>query len=128
MPSQYALKLPATKPDRIFSDAPPSRELVTISRTWRELVEVNTFTNSGISAPARVPQLMIVASFHHMELSPPRVGIMSELITKVRAMERREVSKTRVVSGVSKLNLARLPNRALAIAPLMKYPMAEEIT
>ena len=32
-PSQYALKLPATKPDRMFSDAPPSREEMTISLT-----------------------------------------------------------------------------------------------
>ena len=27
-PSQYALKLPATNPDRMFRDAPPSREEV----------------------------------------------------------------------------------------------------
>src|SRR6266849_11171432 len=64
IPIQYALKLPATKPERMLSDAPPSRELVTISRTCRELVEVKTLTNSGISAPARVPQLITVASFH----------------------------------------------------------------
>src|ERR1035438_8103449 len=57
------------------------RELVTISRTWRELVEVKTLTNSGISAPARVPQLMMLASFHHKELSPPSVGIIMELMT-----------------------------------------------
>ena len=40
---------------------------VTISRTWRESVEVNTFTNSGIIAPASVPQLMTVD-----ELPPQR--------------------------------------------------------
>ena len=64
----------------MFRDAPPSRELVTISRTWRELVEVKTLTNSGISAPARVPQLMMVANFHHSELSPPNSGIMNALM------------------------------------------------
>ena len=56
MPSQYALKLPATRPERIFSDGPPSRDDVTTSRTWRDSVEVNTFTSSGMSAPASVPQ------------------------------------------------------------------------
>ena len=30
-PSQYALKLPATRPDRMLSDAPPSRDEVTTS-------------------------------------------------------------------------------------------------
>ena len=29
MPSQYALKFPATRPDRMLSDAPPSRDDVT---------------------------------------------------------------------------------------------------
>ena len=59
-----ALKLPATSPERMFSEAPPSSELVTISRTWRLWVEVKTLTNSGINAPASVPQLMMVESFH----------------------------------------------------------------
>jgi len=39
-PSQKALKLPATKPERMFSEAPPSRVEVTTSRTWPESVEV----------------------------------------------------------------------------------------
>jgi hypothetical protein len=38
----------------------------------------------------------------------------------VSAIETIEVSQTRNVSGVSKLNLAALPKRALAMAPLMK--------
>src|SRR5678815_5839112 len=46
-PSQYALKLPATRPERIFREGPPSREDVTTSRTCRESTEVNTFTSSG---------------------------------------------------------------------------------
>ena len=33
MPIQKALKLPATNPERMFSEAPPSREAVTISCT-----------------------------------------------------------------------------------------------
>src|SRR3954465_13615049 len=31
MPSQYALKLPATRPDKMLSDGPPSRDDVTTS-------------------------------------------------------------------------------------------------
>src|SRR5215208_6364693 len=110
-PSQYALKLPATNPERIFKDAPPSRELVTISLTCPELVEVKTLTNSGMSAPARVPQLMMVASFHQSDVSPPKSGIISALTTYVRPIERMEVSHTSVVRGVSKLNFVALPYR-----------------
>src|SRR6185437_1256063 len=65
IPSQNALKLPATKPERILSDAPPSRDDVTTSRTCRESTDVKTLTNSGIIAPARVPQVITVESFHH---------------------------------------------------------------
>ncbi len=64
-PSQKALKLPATRPERMFRQAPPSLEEVTTSFTCRDSVEVKTLTNSGMSAPASVPQLMMVASFHH---------------------------------------------------------------
>ena len=55
--------------DRMFSDAPPSREAVRTSRTWPELVEVKILTSSGIRAPAMVPQVMIAESFHHREVS-----------------------------------------------------------
>ena len=65
MPFQKALKLPATMPERIVSDAPPSREAVTISCTCLECELVKTLVNSGISTAASVPQLMIVASCHH---------------------------------------------------------------
>ena len=74
-PSQKALKLPATKPERMLSDAPPSRELVTTSRTCRVSTEVKTFTSSGMIAPASVPQVMTVESFHQSDGSPPRSGI-----------------------------------------------------
>ena len=75
-PSQNALKLPATSPERILSDAPPSREEVTTSRTWVDSVEVNTLTSSGINAPASVPQVITLESFHQSVVSPPRSGIM----------------------------------------------------
>ena len=74
-PSQYAEKLPATRPDRMLSEAPPSSELLTTSRTWLESTDVNTFTSSGMIAPASVPQVMMLASFHHRLASPPIVGI-----------------------------------------------------
>src|SRR6185503_8974314 len=66
MPSQYALKLPATKPDRMFRDAPPCRDEVTTSRVCAESTDVNTFTNSGMIAPASVPHVMMEDSFHHI--------------------------------------------------------------
>src|SRR4026208_1054323 len=74
IPSQYALKLPATSPDRMLSEAPPSRDEVTTSRTWRDSVEANTLTNSGMIAPASVPQVITVDSFHQSDPSP-RCGI-----------------------------------------------------
>src|SRR3954471_3953970 len=70
IPSQYALKFPATSPDRMLSDAPPSCDDVTTSLTCAELTEVKTFTSSGMIAPASVPQVMTVESFHHREPSP----------------------------------------------------------
>src|SRR5579862_2198782 len=76
-PSQKALKLPATNPERMLSDAPPSRDDVTTSFTWLDVTEVNTFTSSGIIAPANVPQVITLDSFHHMEVSLPKSGIMT---------------------------------------------------
>src|SRR5437016_8265285 len=63
-PSQYAEKLPATKPDKILSEAPPSLDDLTTSCTCRDFVEVKTLTSSGMTAPASVPHEMIDASFH----------------------------------------------------------------
>ena len=63
MPSQYAEKFPATSPDRMLSEAPPSLDEVTTSWTWRDSVEVKTFTSSGMIAPASVPQEMIARQF-----------------------------------------------------------------
>src|SRR5262245_42591995 len=106
-PSQYALKLPATKPDRIFSEDPPSRDDVTTSRTWLDSTDVNTLTNSGMIAPASVPQVMLSDSFHHSEPSPSS-GIRKYDTMYVMTTETIEVSQTSDVSGASKFILSAL--------------------
>src|SRR5712671_7991190 len=63
-PIQKAEKLPATKPDRMLSEAPPCFEQLVTSRTWREVVLTKTFVNSGINAPATVPQLIMADNTH----------------------------------------------------------------
>src|SRR5215831_5430537 len=98
MPSQNALKLPATRPDRMLSDGPPSRDDVTTSRVCRDSVDVNTFTNSGMIAPASVPHVMTADSFHHNVLSPPRTGIVACFFNDAATTERIDVSHTRNVS------------------------------
>src|SRR6516225_1453849 len=65
MPTQKPLKLPATRPERIVKDEPPSRDAVTISWTCLECELVKILVNSGMSTAARVPQLMMLASSHH---------------------------------------------------------------
>ena len=65
-PIQKAEKLPAIRPLRMLSDAPPSLLASTISRTWRLLVAGEDLVNSGMIAPASVPQVMIVESFHQI--------------------------------------------------------------
>ena len=59
----------------MLRDGPPSRDEVTTSRTCADSMDVKIFTSSGMIAPARVPQVMIVDSFHHKVGSPPRSGI-----------------------------------------------------
>src|SRR5215204_1272521 len=94
MPFQKALKFPATMPDRIVSDAPPSRDAVTISWTCLEWDDVKTLVNSGISTAASVPQLMMVASCHQRLGSnvPPifRSPISTRLMTNEVVMHRIE--------------------------------------
>jgi hypothetical protein len=63
------------KPDSTLSDGPPSREEVTTSATCPDLVEVKTLMTSGMMAPASVPQLMMVDSFHQ-SVPSPSWGIM----------------------------------------------------
>src|SRR5438477_11407426 len=100
-PSQNALKSRETRPDRIFSDAPPSRDDVTTSRTWRESTDVKTFTNSGMMAPASVPQVITVESFHQ-RLPSPRSLMSTYDATYVSTTETINVNHTRNVSGASK--------------------------
>src|SRR5205823_12269280 len=120
MPSQYALKLPATKPDRMLSDAPPSRDAVTTSFTCPDSTDVKTFTSSGMIAPASVPHVMTVDSFHH-KVPSPRLGIRTNETRYVNATETIDVSHTSDVSGASKFMRSASPNRALATASLTKY-------
>src|SRR5690606_30111150 len=102
-PIQKPLKLPAVRPDRMLSDAPPSLLHATTSRTCCELVDVNIFTSSGMIAPASVPQVMMVDSFHHSVPSPIS-GINRYDMTYVTATEISEVIHTTEVSGRSKSN------------------------
>src|SRR6476620_1889049 len=95
MPSQEALKSPATRPERMFSDAPPSRDDVTTSFTWRDEVEVNTFTSSGMMAPASVPHVITVES-RHQSVPSPSVGMISFETRYVNATDTNDVRHTRV--------------------------------
>ncbi len=45
----------------------PGARIATTSCTWREFVLVKTLVNSGISAPATVPQLMMMESTHQRD-------------------------------------------------------------
>src|SRR5215831_10762143 len=106
-PCQKPEKLPQTKPERMFSEAPPWREQLVTSLTCRELVLVNTFVNSGINAPATVPQLIMEESTHHRfgwaaPLASTKSPKSSLLATNVIRMEIAEVSQTRWVKGASK--------------------------
>src|SRR5215212_933748 len=103
----------------MFSEAPPSRDAVTTSRTCRDSVEVKTFTNSGMIAPARVPQVMIAESFHHIVVSPAKSGMRTFDSTNVRTTETTDVNQTKEVSGASKFILPAFSYFALATAPLM---------
>src|SRR5580698_8722329 len=108
------------------SDAPPSLAEVTTSFTCRDSVEVKTFTSSGITAPASVPQEMIDASFHQSVVSPLSSGTISEEMKYVIAIETTDVIHTSDVKGCSKFISFALPYLALAIAPLIKYAAALE--
>src|SRR5258708_39636387 len=124
-PIQKAEKLPATKPDRMFSDAPPCFEQLVTSRTWREVVLTKTLVNSGISAPATVPQLMITESTHHKSgwaaplasLKSPNSSLLAMNVTPIEIAE--EI-QTRGVSGASKSKSFLPPNFALLMASLTK--------
>src|SRR5690242_17464196 len=126
-PIQKAEKLPATKPERMFSEAPPCLEQLVTSRTCRLLVLVNTLVNSGLNAPATVPQLMITESTHQRlpetALSTPSMAKSPNntlLATKVMAIETAEVIQTRCVKGASKSKSFLPPNIALLRPSLTK--------
>src|SRR5712692_1400883 len=120
MPSQYALKFPATSPDRMPSEAPPSRADVTTSRTWPDSVEVKILTSSGMIAPASVPQVITVESFHQRVPSPSS-GISSHDAKYVMSTEMIDVIHTSEVSGASKFIRVAAPYLARATTALRRY-------
>ena len=124
-PIQKADILPATNPERMFSEAPPCFEQLVTSRTCLELVLTNTFVNSGISAPATVPQLMIIESTHQRAgWATPSAVLKSPsnilLAMNVIRMETAEVIQTRWVSGASKSKSFLPANMALLRASFTK--------
>src|SRR3569832_1279616 len=90
-----------------FSDAPPSRDEVTTSRTCADSTDVKIFTSSGMIAPASVPQVITVESFHQSDPSPRSLMRRYER-TYVSTTEMIDVSHTSAVSGASKFIFAAL--------------------
>src|SRR5258708_5412154 len=124
-PIQNAEKFPATKPERMLSEAPPCLEQFVTSRTCLELVLTKTLVNSGMSAPAIVPQLIMHESTHHKAgwanpSAPLKSPSSSLLARKVIAMDTAEVIQTRWVKGASKSKSFLPPNIALLRASLTK--------
>ena len=100
-PVQKPPKLPATRPLRMLSEAPPCSEALTTSFTCFDVGEVKSLVNSGMRAAPRVPQLMMMLRASHQLL--PRPPRMSQLARKVPQMLRMEVIHTSEVRGCSKL-------------------------
>src|SRR5450759_4953670 len=97
-PIQKAEKLPATRPDRMLSEAPPCLEQLVTSFTWREFVLTKILVNSGIRAPATVPQLMMTERTHHSAgLMPVWWASRNQEARKVMPMDTAEVIQTRCV-------------------------------
>src|SRR5580765_5063996 len=111
----------------MLSDAPPSLDELTTSRTCAESVDVKTFTSSGMTAPARVPHVMTVESFHQSDPSPS-VGMSSHEAAYVAAIETNEVSQTRRVSGASKFIVSAEAYCDFASASLIRYDTPEATT
>src|SRR6059036_1376385 len=101
-------------------EAPPSRAEVTTSRTWPDSVEVKILTSSGMMAPARVPQVMTVESFHH-RLPSPRSLTKSHEARYVMATDTKDVSHTSRVKGASKFMRATPAYWARTQASLIRY-------
>jgi len=121
---QNTEKLPATRPDRMFSDAPPSWEAATTSFTWRECELVNTFVNSGITAAATVPHEMITESVTH-RFPNAASGSRIREAANVTPIESSEHTQTRLVSGASKSILSLPVFWARATAPFATYDRIE---
>src|SRR6185312_2799304 len=113
----------------MLSEAPPSRGELTISRVWIESTDVNTFTSSGINAPAKVPHVITVEIFHHIVPSP-NVDSSRYDTRYVRPIDTSDVSHTSDVSGDSKFILSAATYRAFATQPLIRYdaPLATIMT
>src|SRR3954466_2504018 len=107
-PIQKTLKLPATIPERIVREEPPSRDAVTISWTCLEWELVKILVNSGMSTAASVPQLIIAASCPHRlgyAVPPTFKSLMSsQLIRNDVEMHSIDAIQIRRVSGASKSN------------------------
>src|SRR5271165_5066861 len=92
----------------MVSEAPPSRDAVTISWTCLECELVKILVNSGMSTAASVPQLIMVASCHHRPvstlLSIVRSRINSQLMPNDVEIHRMEAIQMSRVKGSSKLN------------------------
>jgi|SRR5580698_8879058 len=99
-PIQKAEKLPATKPERMFNDAPPCFEQFVTSFTCLQLVLTNTLVNSGINAPATVPQLIMTDSTHQrfgcaVPLASKKSPSRTLLAANVIKIDTNEVIQTR---------------------------------
>src|SRR3989442_1484469 len=129
MPSQNALKLPAMRPDKMLSEAPPSRDGVPSCLTWLDSVDVKILTTSGRMAQASVPQVMTVESFHH-SVPSPRPLTKSHEARYVIATDTKDVSHTSRVNGASKFMRATPAYWARTQASLIKYdaPLATIIS
>src|SRR5258705_8353288 len=106
----------------MLSDGPPSFDAVTTSRTWPEFTDVNTFTSSGMIAPASVPHEMIADSFHHRPSgsaqSPWPISTYETM--NVRITETIDVSHTITAIGCSKFIFAAFSYRAFVTHSLMR--------
>src|SRR6267154_3446290 len=124
-PIQKADILPATNPERMLSDAPPCFEQFVTSRTWRDVVLTNIFVNSGIKAPATVPQRIMTDNTHQRSawvaplasLKSPNSNLLAMNVIRI---ETAEVIHTKWVSGASKSKSFLPPNLALLIPSLTK--------
>src|SRR5580698_6948950 len=74
-PIQNAEKLPATRPESTFNDAPPWSEALATSWTCRDLVLTNILVNCMMSAAASVPHATMAGITHQ------RLGSGTSLVT-----------------------------------------------